>query len=1591
MYKIISPPLYGAIFLSSGDLTHHKQLSKGSTFSQEDIAKGRIKYKLHRKSYSALRDSFQFQVSSNGRSSDFHTFNIRHTPPPVDANIVVERLEVQEGTSEKITDKYLNIEVKNIRNIVFNVTSPPKHGLINFIDESLIIPQRINTTFFTSQEIKSGSLVYQHDGSETPMDRFHFVALAEDPDVDFQYVGLMHFRIIMINDNNPIRVMEKVLNVVTDSERLVTSSDLLYIDPDIDTPPTQIQYTRRKIPNGEFYNVEDTTNPIYLFTQDDIDRRRIMFHHEGPSYGKAVISVTDGQLSSTGVLEIVASEPFIEIVNNSGIIVPRGQQALISNYNLSVETNMNAWGPAILFQVTTPPRYGHLERQGRQGNADQFTEEDLQMGRLTYVNKGDPSFKDEFRFQTLIGETTTDGIFEIKVYPESYWEPLVVLNNATVQVEEGSRVTIDQAALNIMHPNIAPSDITYIIVQRPQNGFLHIELGQTAPPYSSSASASEFEDEASHLKPEVSVFDQALINEGRVQYIESGSNVTSDHFMFDVTNGISSLSRLVFTIQVIPKTIYLSVGTVEVEEGSSIPITQEVVTVLTEYYTDKIGQYIVAEQPAAGRLQLSTRPGRRVEAFTHQQLITGLISYVHDGSERLEDEFSLVAVSGVRQSAPAEVLVRVRGLNDEAPFIINNTGIILWEGNTVQLTSAHLAVMDRDTSPENLTISVATPDSGFLAMSSNLTHPVSSFTQADMDAGRVYFIHTGGLSGMFRWEASDHIHGTGSHVFTVTARELHLSLKQNRELFVFPMMQQPLSPSVLLSLTNDNDHRRSILYLVRQPPTLGHLLIEEAGGVRLPVENFTQRHINESRIIFEHTKPFSELSASDMFVFDVESPFAEPIRDQEFHIEVSVASPQGGGLERYLGLAPLVVAEGGQATVRQDNLNLSAVVEFIDGYPGASSTDRLSPRLVTTVTAVPIHGTFTLRKRNLTEGYTFSVRDVERGRVRYEHDHSDTLNDSLGFKVALAGNGSSPDILLFNGSLNVSVTPVNDQPFTLVTAAPVLTVVHRQNAVITNQSLLTTDPDNLPSEITYELMSAPDHGRLLLAENFSVAVQSFSQEDVNAGRVLYAHDGTNGSARFYFKVSDGRHNPKYTVFTIEVEPLSLSLVNHTVIPLRQTTTVTYLSPQNLAAETNGNYNHIFYNVTRIPKFGRLYMNDQVVHTFGQVNIDKGEVLYMQTELREPADNFQVDIWTWEASVRNVEVRVVVTPLVESKPLIASVGTRTRLTLNHLDASHLASTTGSNPIYEVKKRPRFGKIKKITRRVRRSGRSHEVKEFTHEEIRAGVIYYVARNLNVKKDEPLHDAFHYVLKVPAPGVQPAEGTLRLTLVEANADIDKGAEPPRHLKPDLPPSVHLGPEVTNRDSAGAGLFFGIPEDYLVVVAAAVVALVAIIAIIVVARCATRRRHTDKRSDVGMEVEVASLPPPLPSDSRPNSFMTDDMSELECRGSDLPSSPRPGRHLLHHHHHNGGSTGLGLAAHLTDSEASWPHDVSREVSPAVPQCKVTPLCSDTASHEPPYDPHLAGYPYGIDTQQAEEWGLYEKHQPRTTNPMLRKNQYWV
>lgn len=64
--------------------------------------------------------------------------------------------------------------------------------------------------------------------------------------------------------------------------------------------------------------------------------------------------------------------------------------------------------------------------------------------------------------------------------------------------------------------------------------------------------------------------------------------------------------------------------------------------------------------------------------------------YQHDGSEVLGDQFVVRGIAGDKESVPAVVRVLVTPVNDEPPHIVNNTGLILWEGSIAVITPTHL-------------------------------------------------------------------------------------------------------------------------------------------------------------------------------------------------------------------------------------------------------------------------------------------------------------------------------------------------------------------------------------------------------------------------------------------------------------------------------------------------------------------------------------------------------------------------------------------------------------------------------------------------------------------------------------------------------------------------------------------------------------------------------------------------------------------------------------------------------------------------------------------------------------------------------------
>ncbi|KAK6642782.1 hypothetical protein RUM43_004284 [Polyplax serrata] len=1515
IYKILSGPKYGFLTLMTNKRRH---LQGGDAFTQEDIERERLRYRLHRKGYSHIKDDFTFQATAQDTESNPQLLTIIHIPTLKvrnDVHVTLEGLQVDEGGRQVLLPTHLDLRASVITSLVYNLTQGPGYGRIDIMDKSLQNVQRRNTSYFTSDELFAERVYYIHDDSETRNDHFNFIALSSEEE-DFQFVGEFHVNVVLKNDNTPVRVVDKVFNVVTNGERLLTGRDLKYTDADIDTKPSDIMYTRRGIPNGGLYLAEEPSKAVFEFSQDDLDKGIILFRHEGSEYGKIGLWITDGQYYANGVLEVKASPPYI-LVNDTGLVVQTGGVTFLTAAHLYVDTNLNVQSDAIVYRIKDQPKHGHLILFPEEEKLRTFTQLQLERKKIAYSHVGDTAVKDTFRFEVSAQGTTVEGIFNIKIYPSSFWEELLTRNN-TVYVEESTSITITNYNLEVMHPNIAASDIIYYVVRQPLFGTL--EIDSFAVP----------EDGKEDYKAVVKVFEQSVINDHQLHYVQEIANQTEDLIVVDVTNGITWIRGLELHIVVIPEFIYLLGGEFECLEGDSVQLPNSLFVAQNEYYRNKITEYEVVEKPKHGIVYLSKYSETSVSKFTKQQFENGLVRYLHDGSETTNDEFSVVGKTDEKESLAAAVKIKIIEINDQKPVLVNNKGLELWEGSSAIITPLNLAVTDEDTPPQNIMYTVSSVKTGHLALVTNPNKPIQHFSQAQINSNQILFLHKGGQFGKFQFHFTDGESTSEKMNFNITAKVVKISMVNNERLQIFPTLKKAITSDLLLAVTSDHTTSRgnSISYVLKRKPDLGRIVFKESNGNFVEVDRFTQMDVNDTKVWYQQTKKFKNLHAKDSFTFDVHAEFTHALVEQLFDIDISVSS---GGLEHFLAISPIVVKEGESKTIR---INTDELILFLTTQAGLDA-----PTIQVHLLRRPTHGKLCYRSEcNVT---VFSQNQMNVGDVVYQHDNSDTLADEVEFAIYLEPG----DVLLCNLTLPVKIIPVNDQPFSIITLSPRLTVVQGQKYVLSKQDLLTEDADTPPEEIVYDIINGPSQGVISVSRSNSTEAESsgrFTQMDVNVGNVAYTHSGPILPTSFYFRVSDGKFNPTYTVFNIHVLPLTLNISSLKPVYLEQCSSVAVVTTENFQIETNGDHRNIKYNVTRNPKNGVIYLGDVPSNYFTQNDLENKKVMYMQTIMTAPGDSFQLSGWIVETnSPPKVDVSVVIKPLLVTGIFVPFVGSKNRLGLSVLDASPLAKVTNSNPVYQVLKKPKLGRLKKI---IRSSGERKNIKEkeilkFSHEELKSGVIYFVTRkSLTSDEGAGLEDSMS--LSLSAPIFQPAKVDLKFRVVT------EGNSSSTTLDAILQSSKV--PDTKNSVGHEGGIRVASPNiksDYILIVGMIVGVLLLAIIVVIVVRCRTVKKEERKSKKQDLQG-----PMPLP---RP----PDDL---------MPSAGR-----LKTFSSSNGST-----------------------SNSIPQCKVIPLGPVDSITSSDFEIN-ARYPYGISDEPVEDWSSYDASEPgypqRTLNPMLRRNQYWV
>lgn len=1361
-FRVLSLPQKGNLLLDN------EILKKNSTFSQRNVTDLKVQYELIDRPYQDTSDLFRFQVSSKHvqtQSYDFK-FSIK-----ADVNSVFMKndgLTINEGESNLITKDDLYAETLSTREIYYTITSSPKHGNIARINLSNSNTSYNNILTFSNQDILEERIMYIHDNSETTGDQFTFIASTSQelmPSITENEIGSKNgtFKIViqLVNDEKPVRVVDKMFHVVRNGQKLLTIEDLCYHDADSDFKDSQLLYTRRGIPMGDLVLVNDTSHRLFQFHQKDLVEKQVLFIHKGVTTGRFVLFVSDGKHFVSSLLDVSAHDPFLKVGNNTGLLVQKGQFVTLTNSNLSILTNLDIRDDKeVTYKVYNASRNGALYFHKSKVNT--FTQLDLKKGYISYRHDDSKNLADSFNVTVRAKDLILDVRINIKVYLESHQRPPIVQHNKTLLVEEGKPVKLDESKLEVTHEDNLPSEIVYSVKVAPSHGFLRRFV------------EAKVHYVGSEKKP-IQTFTQEDINAGNIQYMQGEPGQVNDTFFLDITNGVTEVNDIRMSVDIIPRVIPLHVSNFTLAEGASKALTQEVLRVTNHHFSGLNFLYSVSELPQNGHIEHSRHPGVPITSFTRRQVEHEFIYYVHDSSETFADNFTVIANdTGLRkQSMPETVYIQVTPVNDEIPVITVNRVLRVWMDSVTEISWKDLNAQDKDTLPEELQFMVTPPSNGHLALKSAPMRPVLNFTQAQIDQGQLLFVHSGAMSGGFNFQVNDGMNFAPRQIFSITASALVLSLERIHALKVFPGSSTPITNEVLQAVTNDNSDtsKRTIKFSVIRRPKLGRLVTMQADNSTMDISSFTQAMVDAREVLYIQG-PVDSVgwAAMDTMTFSVASPPAS-LESQTFKIDISYENIGPDRKTMLLANTGAVVTEGQSVIIDKFKLDASNLMAKL------SIPQRSNNEVWFQVKSLPKHGFIIVGERNLTkEKPNFSQFIVNKYGITYWHDNSETTQDHFVFDTWLNLKGKSAqrpleDSQVVEECFNITITPVNDQPPILKTKAPSLSVVQGDTVQLGPENLKVEDLDNPPDDIQYSVISKPNNGYLALEGNLNESVMAFTQAQINSGKVYFIHDGTPASGVFYFSVTDGHHKPVYKLFNLEVIEITVFLANNTGLMLEQGQSFISLTQETLSAKTNGKNTTVHYRVTRLPLFGKLLLDNNEATQFEQEDLRTGSLAYHMVNLTSPYDSFEFTAFTSEANLTNQVFNITVKPLITfGEGVRIANGIVVNLNAGFLNVSELAALSGSEPVFEVVSQPRYGKVFRV--KPKKHKKAEPVQLFSFHDVRQENIA-IELNANMSGVQELNDSLVFLLKVE--NFQPAKGEFLFTIVPYDSSLVKSTSRP------------------------------------------------------------------------------------------------------------------------------------------------------------------------------------------------------------------------
>ena len=518
----------------------------------------------------------------------------------------------------------------------------------------------------------------------------------------------------------------------------------------------------------------------------------------------------------------------------------------------------------------------------------------------------------------------------------------------------------------------------------------------------------------------------------------------------------------------------------------------------------------------------------------------GTFTYTPDADFNGQDAFTFKATCGEQESDVATATITVNPVNDP-PVLAVNAGLTLDEGTTGIIAAGLLQTTDPDGDPITYTAG-AVPASGTLSKDGAALESGGTFTQADIDAGKLAYTHNGGET------AAD------SFTFTVSDGEVPLE-EATFVITVNPVNDPPVANaqsvetdedvSVGITLTGNDPDENPLTYTVGTGPSHGTLSGTAPDLIYTPSQDwygedsFTFKANDGTVDSAPATVSITVNPVNDPPVADAESVMmdedvsmgitltgSDPDAEDVLSYSV-VAGPSHGTLE---GIAPDLIYTPALNYNGEDSFTFKVNDETVDSTP-ATVTITVNPvndppvavdDTDSTPEDTPVTVDVLANDSDVDAGDALTVASVGSAgngtitnngtTVTYSHNPDYNGSDSFTYTVS-DGNGGSA-----TATVSITVTSINDPPVAVDDAATTDEDVAVDINVVANDTDVEDDP---------------------------LTVTSVTQGTI--GAVAINPDGTlkytpalslNGDDSFTYTISDGNGGNATATVSITVTPVN---------------------------------------------------------------------------------------------------------------------------------------------------------------------------------------------------------------------------------------------------------------------------------------------------------------------------------------------------------------------------------------------------------------------------------------------------------------------